>query len=881
MSEAWHRIEEVFVAALEHESFERDKFLDEACGDDKPLRAEVDSLLASHEQAGGFIEAPAVAFVHELLPDELTGSDEEAAVAPSLSGQRVGNYAIERELGRGGMGTVYLAHRADDQYKKLVAIKIVRRGMDTNDIVRRFRNERQILASLEHPNIARLLDGGTTGDGVPYIVMEYVEGVTITNYCDEQRLKTNERLQMFRIVCAAVQHAHQNLVVHRDLKPSNILITADGTPKLLDFGIAKLLSPELSDDTSEHTLTELRILTPDYASPEQVRGETLTTTSDIYSLGVVLYELLTGHRPYHLVNHAPHELARVIGEQQPAKPSTAAASVEILTRGDDTKPQTAITPEAVSRARDTQPDKLHRLLSGDLDNVILMAMRKEPARRYSSVGQFSEDIRRHLDGLPVIARKDTFQYRSQKFIQRNKLGVAAATLVVLTLIGGIVATAWQAKRVAEQRDRARVEATKTARINTFLQSILAFSDPTWLSSNTNKNRETTISDVLDEAGRRAQSELADQPEVEAAVRFTIGDTYRAQSRFKDAEPHLRAALDIRRRVLGSGHQDTAQSMVGLAEWHHLQGQYAEAESLYREALAIYRREQTKGAVDAKWFAIDLNNLGLLQQTRGNPAAAEPLLREAMEISAKTFTGSDRATFGIMNANLANARRDQGDLDGAIAYYQKALEEFRHLPGKPRFELVPSLGYLAAIMTLKGEYAHAESLAHEALNDALSTVGEQHQYTAYPLIFLADNDYRRGDYRKAKEEIDHALEIQERVLSEGNIDFARSWVVLGKILTATGESAQGESYLRRATETRSRIFYAGHPLTAEAQGALGENLTAQKRYTEAEPFLTESYTTLDSRLGQRDPRTVEAKQRLVKLYEAWDKPEQAAQYRALL
>jgi len=448
LSEAWHRIEEVFVAALEHESFERDKFLDEACANDEPLRAEVDSLLASHEQAGGFIEAPAVAFVHELLTDELTGSDEEAAVAPSLSGQRVGNYAIERELGRGGMGTVYLAHRADDQYKKLVAIKIVRRGMDTNDIVRRFRNERQILASLEHPNIARLLDGGTTGDGVPYIVMEYVEGVTITNYCDEQRLKTTERLQMFRIVCAAVQHAHQNLVVHRDLKPSNMLITADGTPKLLDFGIAKLLSPELSDDTSEHTLTELRILTPDYASPEQVRGETLTTTSDIYSLGVVLYELLTGHRPYHLINHAPHELARVIGEQQPAKPSTAAASVEILTRGDDTKPQTAITPEAVSRARDTQPDKLHRLLSGDLDNVILMAMRKEPARRYSSVGQFSEDIRRHLDGLPVIARTDTFQYRSQKFIQRNKLGVAAATLVVLTLIGGIVATAGQARRRA-------------------------------------------------------------------------------------------------------------------------------------------------------------------------------------------------------------------------------------------------------------------------------------------------------------------------------------------------------------------------------------------------------------------------------------------------
>ncbi len=881
MSEAWHRIEEVFVAALEHESFKRDKFLDEACGDDKPLRAEVDSLLASHEHARDFIEAPAVAFVHELLTGELTGSDEEAAVASSLSGQRVGNYAIEREIGRGGMGTVYLAHRADDQYKKLVAIKIVRRGMDTDDIVRRFRNERQILASLEHPNIARLLDGGTTGDGVPYIVMEYVEGVAITNYCDEHRLKTNERLQLFRTVCAAVQYAHQNLVVHRDLKPSNIFITADGTPKLLDFGIAKLLTPEFAAGTSEHTLTELRILTPDYASPEQVRGQTLTTTSDVYSLGVVLYELLAGHRPYHLINRAPHELARVVCEQEPAKPSTAAASVEILTRGDDTKPQTTITPETVSRARDTQPDKLRRSLSGDLDNIILMALRKEPQRRYESAAQLSTDIQRHLDGLPVIARKDTFQYRSQKFINRHRAGVAAASLILLTLVTALVITFWQSRIAARQRDKARVEAAKAARINAFLQNILGFSNPSWLSPNPKRNHEATIADALDEAGRRAESELADQPEVLAAVRFTIGVTYRAQSRFKEAEPHLQAALNIRRRVLGAEHQDTAQSMVGLAELYHLQGKYAEAESLYREALAVYRREQAAGTVDAKWFAIDLNNLGLLQQMRGNPAAAEPFLREAMAISEKTFTGGDRATFGIMYGNLANARRDQGDLDGAIAYYQKSLEENRRLPGPPRYEMSVGLNNLAAILTLKGESGRAESLAREALDIDRNNLGESHQYTAYPLITLADNDYRRGDYPKAKEEIDHALDIQQRALPEAHIDFGRSWVILGKILTALGESARGEQYLRRALEVRSRVLFAGHPMILEAQGALGECLTTQERYAEAESLLNESYAALKSHLGQGDPRTTEAARRLARLYDAWHKPEQAAQYRAML
>lgn len=443
--ERYRQVKVLFQAVLDVAPDARAAYLDEACAHDEELRREVESLLESHNDAGEFIEAPALESV----------TRPESVVDPnSPIGQRIGPYQVMRELGHGGMGAVYLAVRADDQFKKRVAIKLVRRGMDSDFILRRFRHERQILASLDHPNIARLLDGGTTRDGSPYFVMEYIEGLPIDEYCDRHQLPTAARLELFRTVCVAVQYAHQNLVVHRDLKPSNILITPSvdgkaGTPKLLDFGIAKLLNPELAGDSVDVTMTGMRLMTPGYASPEQARSEPITTASDVYSLGVILYELLTGHRPYHVSSRPPHEVLRVICEEQPAKPSTAVSKTEVITNSDGSA-RTTITPEMVSRTREGQPDKLRKRLSGDLDNIVLMAMRKEPNRRYASVSQLAEDIRRHLEGLPVIAREDTFSYRASKFVLRHKTGVAAAMLVAMALIGGMITTAWQARK-AERR----------------------------------------------------------------------------------------------------------------------------------------------------------------------------------------------------------------------------------------------------------------------------------------------------------------------------------------------------------------------------------------------------------------------------------------------
>jgi serine/threonine protein kinase/tetratricopeptide (TPR) repeat protein len=460
-SEQWQKVKELFQFALERAPEERHAFLVDACNGDDRLVREVISLLKFDARADAFIEAPATAVVPELFTPH-----------PSrFVGRRIGPYRILKEIGQGGMGAVCLAERADEQYEQRVAVKLVKPGLDSAFIINRFLSERQILANLDHPNIANLLDGGTTEDGSPYLVMEFIDGLPVDQYCDANKLPIKERLRLFSKVCAAVAHAHRKLVIHRDLKPSNVLVTDQGVPKLLDFGIAKILSPDPSASLSDHTAANLRLMTPDYASPEQVRGDSITTSSDIYSLGVLLYKLLTGHHPYRVKKNLAQEIERVVCEQEPERPST------IVSRTGD-GPSTngmsrvTVTPASVSNDRDTEPGKLRRLLGGDLDNIVLMAIRKEPQRRYLSVEQFSEDIRRHLEGLPVIARKDTLVYRTEKFVRRHKVGVAAAALVLFTLIAGIVGTTWQARVARTQRARAEQRFNDVRRLaNSFMFEI--------------------------------------------------------------------------------------------------------------------------------------------------------------------------------------------------------------------------------------------------------------------------------------------------------------------------------------------------------------------------------------------------------------------------
>ncbi len=436
--ERWQEIKTLLAAALERPVGERAKFLDGACNSNASLRDEVQSLLA-HEQCDDEFESDALS--RELRRENLLSSESTDLLRPLLQADgRIGPYRIVREIARGGMGAVYLAERADDQYRRQVAIKLIRGDMDSEFVLRRFRNERQILAALDHPNIARLFDGGTTSDGRPYLVMEHVEGLPINTYCDQHELNVKERLELFQQACAAIHYAHQRQVIHRDIKPSNILVTKEGVPKLLDFGIAKVLAPELAAQTLDPTLTGLHLMTPAYASPEQVKGEPITAASDVYSLGVLLYELLTGHKPYRVRSQLA--LAQAVVEEEPTRPSTAVSLTEEI-RGLNGSEPAWVTPDSVSKVRQATPEKLRKRLRADLDNILLMALRKDPKRRYASVEDFSADIRAHLENRPVKARKDSLVYRANKFIRRKYVAVAPLVISLILLAAiGLLAYVW-------------------------------------------------------------------------------------------------------------------------------------------------------------------------------------------------------------------------------------------------------------------------------------------------------------------------------------------------------------------------------------------------------------------------------------------------------
>jgi non-specific serine/threonine protein kinase/serine/threonine-protein kinase len=434
--ERWAQIKQTMQAALDLPEPDRGAYLDRACAADDALRAEVESLLAAHNQASGFLDLAA-------SPPKPPDPGYLAA------GTRLGPYVLVQSIGEGGMGMVYQALRQD--ISKLVAIKVVKRGIESEFSLSRFANERQILAHFDHPYITKFLDSGLTGDGRPYFVMEFVAGQQIDVYCDERRLGTRPRLELFLKVCAGVEYAHRNLVVHRDLKPRNILVTPEGVPKLLDFGIAKILEEDPVTGTLHATVTMVRMMTPAYASPEQARGEPVSTSSDVYSLGVLLYELLTGHAPYRLAGRTPHEAAELICHAEPTLPSTVVRRTE---PADASIGSQAVTPESISAARDAGPARLVRSLSGDLDNIVLKALQKKPEQRYRSVEQLAEDIRRHLDGRPVLARAATWHYRAGKFVGRHTAGVIAASLVALSLVGGVAATLREAHIANLQRTRA-------------------------------------------------------------------------------------------------------------------------------------------------------------------------------------------------------------------------------------------------------------------------------------------------------------------------------------------------------------------------------------------------------------------------------------------
>ena len=778
--------------------------------------------------------------------------------------RRIGPYRLLRELGHGGMGTVYLAARADDQYQKRVAIKVVR-GLNTEEIVRYFRRERQILAGLEHPNVARLLDGGSTEDGLPYFVMEYVEGQAIDAYCDEGKLSIEERLRLFQAVCSVVQYAHRNLVVHRDLKPANILVTAEGVPKLLDFGIAKLVNPELAGAAG--SVTGLA-MTPEYASPEQVKGRPITTATDVYSLGVVLYELLTGRRPYGQKAQGSLELLKAVCEEEPERPSTAVGRTEERTLPSGEKRTT--TPESASRTREGTPERLRRRLRGDLDNIVLMALAKEPQRRYPSVEALSEDIRRYLDGLPVHAHKASVRYSALKFVRRHALGVGAASgLILLTVAFGIM-MGIQARRIAWERDRARAAAGKADRINSFMREMLASADPRTGS------RDVTVAAVLDRASARLETELASEPEIKAAVLTTLGTTYEGLGLFEPAEKHLRAALNTRISVLGAEHLEVARSLHALAIVLEDRGDLKEAERLKREALGMLQR---LGAGEGEDAADTLGALARELEGLGNSWAAEELSRRTLNLYRR-LSGTHRGAIAATLNNLGVVLGQRGDWTGAEMHHRLALEEIRTLRGPDHPEVAAAMCTLGAVLEKNGDVAGAETIYRDSLAIRQRLLGQEHPDTTRSMYALAHLlRTKKGEPEEAARLCREVLVLRGAALSDSHPMVAATLQLEGLSLMDLGQIGEAEPLLRESLELRRRSLPPGHWLIAASESSLGSCLKARGRYPEAETLMLHGYEGLKSSRGEANEVTVEARQRLVVLYEAWGKPEKAAQHEA--
>jgi serine/threonine-protein kinase len=740
----WRLIEDLFARALEQPESDRSSFLDEACGDDAQLRQAVSELLQADAAAGDFLD-----------PTVATGQREAAFAA----GSRIGPYRIADQIGSGGTSSVYLAVR-DDEYHQRVSIKVLRIGLDEIGHEQRFRKERQILAGLDHPNISKLLDGGTTDHGAPYLVMEYIDGLPIDSYCEENRMGLRARLELFLKILAAVQYAHQNLVVHRDLKPSNILVRHDGEPKLLDFGIAKLMNPELGGQI-DPTRADLLLMTPHYASPEQIAGGTITTATDVYSLGVLLYRTLTSLSPYQIDTGNVREIVLAVCEQDPKPPSRVVAD----------------QPNAPVHRRE---------LAGDLDHIVLKAMAKEPRDRYATASQLAGDIRRHLDGRPVLARGAALSYRLGKLIRRHRW-VLATTLSLLVLITTfVVNTIVQSRRTTRALAAEEVARSQAEAINSFLLEMLTLADPT-----IGKGRDVTVLEAMQRAEETVAESLAGQPRVEATVRHVIGSTYEKLGEYEAAEAMLRSALELRRREPDRP-ADTAVTLSSLGMVLIELAKFDEAEQVLTEAISMADAELGPAHLETLQSQI---RLGTLLRRQGRLEEAEPIFRTVQERSRSTIGARQLGITALQNIGIVHAMR--GDMRSAAESLELALTELRSLLGEAHPSVATAHHNLGYLRNMIGDYNEAAEELQRALALREQIFGTANPLTAVTRSALAEVRYAVGDLDGAQSLLDQALTIQRETLGEDHLLVAENVLCLALVELELGQAESAEQLLAQA------------------------------------------------------------------------------------
>jgi len=806
-AERWQRIQTLFYAAADLPADERTSYLRRECSEDPTLLQEVESLLSASAEPDEILHGEVAAAASRVL--------ENHGVA---AGDRIGPYRVVKELGRGGMGSVYLANRADQEFEKQVAIKVASAGFLTPDALKRFRAERQILARLEHEHIARLLDGGSTG-GVPYVVMEYVDGMPITAYCTSRNLNVRERLELFRKACSAVQCAHQSLVVHRDIKPANIMVANDGVVKLVDFGIAKLLDTQL--DSEALTQPFERILTPEYASPEQVRGEPITTASDIYSLGVVLYEMLTGDPPYRFTSRRATEIEQVVCTEQPALPSAKASN---------------------------------RKLAGDLDNIVLLAMRKEPARRYASVADFSEDVRRYLEGYPVFARQEGFGYRAAKFVRRNTLAVALSAVMLLALTGFGITMAVLAKRFALERDAAQ-------EVSDFLVKIFERAD-----TGETGGAAVTAREVLDQGVQHIERELPSQPGLQANLFAAVGRVYQNLGLLTRSEEMLEKSLKIRQADPNASDLDLARSLKEVAEIQRVRRDYKRAEPLIQQALAIRERRLGK---DDPAYADALNTLAMVKQDSGDYKSAEPLLRQAIDINRRKL-GSEHLQTIITTSNLGGLLHNRGRQKEAEPLLREALAMRRRIHGDLHWRTALSMRRLARLLEEMGNFTEAEKLLVESLAINRKLYGGVHPEVASNLNALASVMQSLKRFDDARALYQQAIEMESTIRPDG-VELAMVLNNLGSLEEDVKNYPAAEQLYRRSLAIRRAKLGSKHPAVARLLHNLGQLLSGTGKLKESREMLNECVEIRRATLGPTNFQTAEAQIILARVLEMQQDP----------
>jgi serine/threonine-protein kinase len=855
-SNLWDRVKEIFNNAISLDENKREDYINVACGENEKLKLEVKSLINSYGVSGEFLDNP------EKDLNFSTQSEKDLYI-----NKIIGAYKISSLIAEGGMGRVYLGIRSDNEFSQKAAIKLIKHESQSNYLLQRFQNERQTLANLNHPFIANLLDGGTTDDGVPYFIMEYIDGKPLTDYCDENRLTIDERLLLFQKICSAVNYAHKNLVVHRDLKPSNILITKDGNPKLLDFGIAKILKDDSTTNISDQTVTKVWNFTPDYASPEQIKGEKITTSTDIYSLGVVLYKLLTGYRPYNLKSYLPAEITRIVCDTNTEKPSTIVRST--LKRELSAKEEEPPSPADIGKARGDTVEKISKKLSGDLDNIVLMAMRKDSDRRYSSVEQFSEDIRRHLEGLPIIARKNSVRYKSIKFFERHRAGVITAFIFLLIIIAGITGIVIQSNAASNERDRAILEAKKSERINTFLQDILAAPNPQV------DGKDVKVIDVLKNASKKINKELSDDPEIKAAALYTIGTTYMGLGLYNDAEKYLKNSLIISEKIFSANDPQIAKVMVQLGADYQNKSDYTKADSLYKKALRIY---MLKGGKISSGEATALSDYGSSLHYQGKYDEAKKYQTKALDAYRKIYGNNDPHVINSLN-DLGTIAGDAGDWNSAAKYAKEVLDLSLKSNGKESVNYSLALSNYASTLEVQGKLDEAIKYQREAVEIKKKVQGENHPDAMFAQITLADELMKRGDNAEAAKLSKEAMESLDKSLPHINALTAYSRVVYANALIKLKDFKKALPFINDALKIREKLYSPNHYLITATKVLLGTCLAGLKQYIRAEQILKNCYSKIDKNDEGKKYIRIITLQNLVKVYKATGNKKAEKQYEA--